>query len=219
MTAALDRYSTFQSEYPDLFNEREHLVLDLERAHQDTFEAEQGATLGIVHETAFLVTIADLVHDPTTGRRYCYTRIAQPGAMRGGHGVVVIPRLPDGRLVLIEQERHATGRYHIEFPRGVAEAGKTPEQLAAIELSEEIGVTPSTVRTIGSSFPDNGILATRVSFVLATLPSDCQPRANETQIRRVVFFTLAELADAIRHGLIDDGFTVQAMTWLALDRE
>lgn len=215
----LDAYEALQREFPHLFVPREAIPLVLDRAAQEAFVARTGEALGVLHDTRWLTTVADLIRDPHTGREFVYTRVLQRGAEAGGFGTVVIPRMPDGRLVLIEQQRHPTGAWSLELPRGFAEPGKSAEDLAAIELREEIGCTALRVERVGQAYPDNGILSTLVSFVLAELDGLDSPAPQETQIRRVVLAEPAEIAAWIASGRITDGFTIQALAFLALRGE
>ena len=58
------------------------------------------------------------------------------------HGsVVVLPVLPDGRIVLIRQYRHAAGQYLWELVAGHKEPGEDPVAGARRELEEETGYT------------------------------------------------------------------------------
>lgn len=51
----------------------------------------------------------------------------------------VIPVLPDGRLVLVEQYRHGAQRVMLELPAGDLDAGEHPAAAALRELAEETG--------------------------------------------------------------------------------
>ena len=51
----------------------------------------------------------------------------------------VIPVLPDGRLVLVEQYRHGVERVMLELPAGDLDAGEHPATGALRELAEETG--------------------------------------------------------------------------------
>jgi len=53
---------------------------------------------------------------------------------------VVAPRTPDGRYILIRQERIAVRRTLWEFPAGQCDDGHTFEETALRELAEEAGV-------------------------------------------------------------------------------
>lgn len=60
----------------------------------------------------------------------------------------VIPVLPDGRLVLVEQYRHGAQRVMLELPAGDLDAGEQPAAAALRELAEETGH-----RAIGEPVP------------------------------------------------------------------
>src|SRR3989338_10650731 len=59
------------------------------------------------------------------------------GVCRGNS--MVIPILPDGKLLLIRNYRYIRNQESIEFPCGGKEQGATPEQTAERELLEETG--------------------------------------------------------------------------------
>lgn len=59
--------------------------------------------------------------------------VEHPGA------VAIVVRAPDGRIVLVRQWRHATGRALWEIPAGTAEPGEDPAETARRELREETG--------------------------------------------------------------------------------
>ena len=52
---------------------------------------------------------------------------------------IVVPILPDGRLVLVRQYRYLIDKYSIEFPGGGIQKFEAPSLVAARELREETG--------------------------------------------------------------------------------
>ena len=54
--------------------------------------------------------------------------------------VVVVPHLPDGRVILVRQYRHAVKESLWELVAGGMEHGETPRQSARRELLEENGL-------------------------------------------------------------------------------
>lgn len=59
--------------------------------------------------------------------------VRHPGA------VMVVPLLPDGRLLMERQWRHPLQRVLLEFPAGKLDAGESPLDCARRELREETG--------------------------------------------------------------------------------
>ncbi len=74
----------------------------------------------------------DEVIEPS-GVRAIREVITHPGS------VVVLPVLPDGKILLIQQYRHATQQYLWELVAGRMDPGETPKVAAARELIEETG--------------------------------------------------------------------------------
>src|ERR1041384_3026625 len=74
----------------------------------------------------------DEVIEPT-GVRTTREMITHPGS------VVVLPVLPDGRILLIQQYRYAARQFLWELVAGRMDEGETPIEGAARELKEEIG--------------------------------------------------------------------------------
>src|ERR1051326_5496683 len=60
-----------------------------------------------------------------TGVRTMREMVTHPGS------VVVLPVLPDGKIVLVRQYRHATRQYLWELVAGRVDAGETPRAAAA----------------------------------------------------------------------------------------
>src|ERR1700751_2647895 len=67
--------------------------------------------------------------------------VVEPGGLRATRevithpgSVVVLPVLPDGKIVMVRQYRHATRQYLWELVAGRKEAGENPKQGAQREL-------------------------------------------------------------------------------------
>src|ERR1044071_8748717 len=61
----------------------------------------------------------------------------------GGAGIVAY--FDDGTTALVRQYRHPARAYVLEIPAGKLDPGERPEQTAARELEEELGVVASSV--------------------------------------------------------------------------
>jgi ADP-ribose pyrophosphatase len=69
-----------------------------------------------------------------------------------GSAVVLVPIAADGRLLLVRQYRHATGKWLLELPAGgVDDRDSSPEEAAQRELREETGHR-GTLTRIGGMF-------------------------------------------------------------------
>lgn len=86
---------------------------------------------------------------------------------RKREGAAVLPILPDGSIVLIEQFRHATRSWSIEAPRGFGEPGESPEEAALREMAEETGFRDADLVDLGRVVPDPGMSGNGVRLFLA----------------------------------------------------
>ena len=87
-----------------------------------------------------------------TGKRLRKEVCVHPGA------VVVLPFLPDGRIVLIRNKRYVIGQTLIELPAGTLERNEDPINCAGRELQEETGFVAGRLKPIGNFFTAPGIL-------------------------------------------------------------
>ncbi len=78
------------------------------------------------------------------GKRAVLETIRHPGA------AAVLPFLPDGRVVLIRQFRHAAGGFIVEVPAGKLDPGEPPETCALREVEEETGWRAERLVSLGS---------------------------------------------------------------------
>jgi len=59
--------------------------------------------------------------------------------------VIIVPVLPNERVLLIRQFRPPVGETVLELPAGLIDPGETPETTAARELVEETGYSPGVL--------------------------------------------------------------------------
>src|SRR5438445_12440580 len=102
----------------------------------------------------------DEVIEPS-GVRATREVITHPGS------VVVLPVLPDGRILMIRQYRHAARQYLWELVAGRIDAGESPRKAAARELIEETGYRARKFRIFLDVFPTPGFLEERMFILLA----------------------------------------------------
>lgn len=82
-------------------------------------------------------------------------------------GVVILPFLNDGRIILLRQYRYTVGDYCWELPAGGIETGETPAEAAARELMEETGMQAEDLVETANFYPSNGISSEVVHVFLA----------------------------------------------------
>jgi ADP-ribose pyrophosphatase len=128
--------------------------------------------------------------------------IVHPGS------VVVLPILPDGRIVLIRQYRHAAGQYLWELVAGHKEPHEDFLPGAHRELREETGYTARKMRKLLEVYPSPGLLGERMVIFLAEglTKGKARPEDDEKITQRIL--TLHEAEKWIRSGKICDSKTV-----------
>lgn len=96
------------------------------------------------------------------GRPYPYYSV------RARHdAVVVVPLLPDGRLLVERVYRHPYRAWLWEFPAGGIEPGEDPLAAAARELAEETGHRAAALAPLAHCEALPGMLRLRLHIVLA----------------------------------------------------
>ena len=134
--------------------------------------------------------------------------ICHPGS------VVIVPHLPDGRLILVRQYRYAAKECMWELVAGGLEKGETPRQGARRELLEEAGYRARVLKPLLEFYPSPGILSEKMHLVEAwdLTPAKGVPDADERI--EVGYFTVDAAMKMIRSRKIRDGKTLVGMLWL-----
>ena len=148
----------------------------------------------------------DEVIEPT-GVRAIREVITHPGS------VVVLPVLPDGRIVMIEQYRHATRQFLWELVAGRMEPGEDPKKAAARELIEETGYRAKKFRVFLDVFPTPGFLEERMFLLLAedVTPGPAAPEEDEIIVS--VAYKPRKLEQMIRTGKLRDAKSVAGLLY------
>jgi len=135
--------------------------------------------------------------------------IVHPGS------VVVLPVLPDGRIVLIRQYRHSVQQYLWELVAGRRDGDESFVSGARRELQEETGYTAGKMQLLLDLFPSPGFLRENMAIFLATRlkKGAANPEPDEKITQTIV--TLREAEKWIRGGKIRDGKTVAGILYYA----
>ena len=132
--------------------------------------------------------------------------VRHPGA------AVVVPVLPDGRVVLVRQYRYPAGRVLLELPAGKLDAGEDPARCAQRELGEEIGMSPGRLTPLGRFFTTPGFSDEVLYMFLAedlTALEGASP--DDDEFLEVSIVARDELMEMARGGRIDDAKTLAGL--------
>lgn len=129
--------------------------------------------------------------------------------------VVLLPVLPDGRLVLIRQFRAAIERFIDELPAGTSEPGESILTCCRRELAEEIGYRAARYEFLARFYPAPGISTEEMFLYRATgLTKLAHPPAKDDDELITPFpVTAAEALRRIRTGRIIDAKSIIGITW------
>lgn len=178
------------------------IVLD----KQKIFEIEQkmGRKVGVVAEDNYWLWINDAVKFPS-GKYGVYGRLLWRQSLTGATGVAVMAVLPNGKIVLNRNFRHATRSWEYELPRGGCGIGETVENAAIREAKEETGMIIDQLQLLGEVATDAGVTnaIVPVFFARTIAQQDSQPEDSEA-IAAIESFSVDEL----KKGFIDGYLSV-----------
>lgn len=220
--AAIVRYLELARRRPELFAARElrPLILDAEELQAIAVErwlrdGEECPVIGLGAQSPWHIFLTDVIRLPG-GKSTTYDRLLPTSLLHGRHGVAVVAMAQDETgtlgLVLVEQERHATGERHWEIPRGFGEADPPGASLALDELESEAGFTGQVIKRLATMHTNSGQTAEQVDFYLIDarpLPN-ARPEASEA-ITGTRVWSPADLWHAIQTGKITDAFTLNGL--------
>jgi ADP-ribose pyrophosphatase len=148
----------------------------------------------------------DEVLEPS-GVRAVREVITHPGS------VVVLPVLPDGRILLIRQYRYATRQYLWELVAGRIDAGEGVKQAAARELIEETGYRAKRFRVFLDLFPTPGFLEERMYILLAEelTAGEAQPEEDEKITAKA--YARTDLERMIQKNVLRDAKTIAGLLY------
>ena len=172
-----------------------HLV-ETRIASEDVFEGK------LLHVKRDTVRLPD---GKTATREY----IAHPGA------VMIIPRLPDGKLLLERQFRYPLARIFIEFPAGKIDPGEDPATTAARELLEETGYTAERWSHIGTLHPLITYSTERIEIYTADALTFIGAKLDAGEFIEIFSATLEEALAWIDRGEVTDVKTMLGLLLLS----
>jgi ADP-ribose pyrophosphatase len=133
--------------------------------------------------------------------------ITHPGS------VVVLPVLADGRIVMIQQYRHAARQYLWELVAGRIDGGESPKKGGARELLEETGYRAKHWKVFLEIFPTPGFLEEKLFVLLATglTAGEAQPEFDEKIT--TCAYRVSELKQMMQNGQLIDGKSIAGILY------
>lgn len=110
--------------------------------------------------------------------------------------VMIVPRLSDGRLLMLRAYKHGPRRIFHQFPAGYLESGETPAVSAERELLEETGYEPASLTRLGSFVVDGnrGLGTAHLFLAEGCVPSKKErPPSDDLETHEMVFCTEDEV--------------------------
>jgi|SRR5580765_4754693 len=147
----------------------------------------------------FSVTV-DTVREGDT----IYTRevVHHPGS------AVILPAFDDGTIALVRQYRHPAVKYLLELPAGTLNDRELPEDGAARELEEELGVRAGKLEKLSEFFVSPGFCEEKMWLYLATDLTKTEQRLEADEFIEVVRVSVDRALQMITDGEIEDAKTI-----------
>ena len=167
-------------------------------------EAYDSSRVGIVLKDQHWLIIRDAVTFPT-GAKGTYNRLVWISGLDNGiPGVVICPVLPNKKIAMVLNYRHATRDWSLELPRGGKHIGEKVEDTVSRELMEETGFSIAEQHFLGRVTPDSGTQCFSVPIYLANLSKRDVPNQDYSEaILRLEFFTIGEIKEALSKGWME----------------
>jgi ADP-ribose pyrophosphatase len=122
--------------------------------------------------------------------------------------VVILPAFDDGTISLVRQYRHPAVRYLLELPAGTLNDQERPEDGAARELEEELGLVAGQMEKLCEFFVSPGFCSEKMWLYLATDLTVTAQRLEEDEIIEVVRLPIDRALQMITDGEIEDAKTI-----------
>jgi ADP-ribose pyrophosphatase len=121
---------------------------------------------------------------------------------------VILPVFDDGTIALVRQYRHPAVRYLLELPAGTLKDKERPEEGAARELEEELGVVAGRMEKLSEFFVSPGFCEEKMWLYLATDLTETKQRLEDDELLEVVRVPFERALQMVTDGEIEDAKTI-----------
>lgn len=157
----------------------------------------------IIHENPWWKLRHDRYEMPN-GKESDYFFGVTPGS------VMIVPVMPDGRIIMVVQYRYINQKQSTEFPCGGRKEGEDFSVAVTRELLEETGCTADEVIEVGRFQPSNGLLDDEMHVYLAHINQCGEVQPEEDEEFEVMYRRPDEIDEMIERGDIWCGETLAA---------
>jgi len=156
------------------------------------------STIGVVAEDQYWIWLRDAVIFPSNVVG-TYDRLLWKSSLDGPAGVAVFAILPNKKIALNLNFRHATRSWEIELPRGGRNKKESIEDAAKRELKEETGYVVENPLFLGNIATDTGALSSIVP-VYCGLVTDL--KSQDAEFSEAIEDILALSKEEIKEGFV-----------------
>lgn len=135
-------------------------------------------------------------------RTYIREVVHHPGS------AVILPAFDDGTIALVRQYRHPAVKYLLELPAGTLNDKERPEEGAARELEEELGLVAGKLEKLAEFFVSPGFCEEKMWLYLATELTETAQRLEDDELIEVVKIPIDRALQMITDGEIEDAKTI-----------
>ncbi len=152
-----------------------------------------------------------------SGKVFSVTRdtVVEPGGVKSTREIVrhagsavIMPRLDDGRILLVRQFRLPVRDRLLELAAGRLDPGEKPLDAAKRELREETGFSAARWKLLGDFFPSPGYVDERMWLFVAEGLQRGAKEPDEDELIRQRWFSLHAVESLIRSGKLKDAKTL-----------
>lgn len=162
-------------------------------------EAKEWSQTGVIAKDLYWIWRRDAVLFPS-GVGGTYDRLSWNEIT----GVAILPILPNNRIALNLNFRHATRSWEWELPRGGVKTGESDEEAALRELAEETGLRGGRVEYLGSIAVDSGVLDSVVPIYIGWVSEEGESDVEFSEaIASIHTFSREELDEGLARGYIE----------------
>ena len=128
---------------------------------------------------------------------------------------VILPAFDDGTIALVRQYRHPAVKYLLELPAGTLNNRERPDEGAARELQEELGLLAGKLEKLCEFFVSPGFLEEKMWLYLATDLKETKQSLEDDELIEIVRVPIRRALQMISDGEIEDAKTIIGLMYAA----